>query len=378
MDNKKPKPEEPKPKPEEPKKNHDWSKKALPILLGVLAIMALVWLLSKLFKKKTKDNKNSLEKDGKSNGAKETSNSKEPENRSETEDKGKGKETQETEKDGLTTINYNFEYANNNDKLSEKDQKVANALNKATAAIQNEYGNVVTLYSSASNNGTADYNDGIAKRRTSNFKSGMIENGIKNIVETSIGDRASVLNGDKSNNYEGNRGDRTSGVGSGPLSKEAYEKWFKIAKENLEKEGMSKSEIESILNSIKQNGSVPDVNKSNNSQSKLHRQEAVKESKTYGKATSEIENKIAESYQGEKKDLFNSVNNLKATSVSDSKIKVSTSDSTPSSVVPTVAPVLTSNDKTKNKKDLEKLSQKEKDKKNKEETQTNKNTSTRK
>ena len=331
MDNKKPKPEEPKPKPEEPKKNHDWSKKALPILLGVLAIMALVWLLSKLFKKKTKDNKNSLEKDGKSNGAKETSNSKEPENRSETEDKGKGKETQETEKEGLTTINYNFEYANNNDKLSEKDQKVANALNKATAAIQNEYGNVVTLYSSASNNGTADYNDDIAKRRTSNFKSGMIKNGIKNIVD-------------------------------------------------LEKEGLSKSEIESILNSIKQNGSVPDVNKSNNSQSKLHRQEAVKESKTYGKATSEIENKIAESYQGEKKDLFNSVNNLKATSVSDSKIKVSTSDSssTSTSVASTVAPSTSKNNKDNNKKDLEKLSQKEKDKKNKEETETNKNTSTRK
>jgi hypothetical protein len=210
----------------------------------------------------------------------------------------------------------------------------------------------------------------------------MIKNGIKNIVETSIGDRASVLNGDKSNNYEGNRGDRTSGVGSGPLSKEGYEKWFKIAKENLEKEGLSKSEIESILNSIKQNGSVPDVNKSNNSQSKLHRQEAVKESKTYGKATSEIENKIAESYQGEKKDLFNSVNNLKATSVSDSKIKVSTSDSssTSTSVASTVAPDLTSkNNKNKdNKIDLEKLSKKEKDKKNQEETKTTKNTNTRK
>ena len=379
MDNKKPKPEEPKPKPEEPKKNHDWSKKALPILLGVLAIMALVWLLSKLFKKKKQEEP---PKETKNNTPEKTNDNKESENRSETEDKGKGKEKQEIEKDGLTTINYNFEYANDNDKLSEKDQKVANALNKATAAIQNEYGNVVTLYSSASNNGTADYNDGIAKRRTLNFKSGMIKNGIKNIVETSIGDRASVLNGDKSNNYEGNRGDRTSGVGSGPLSKEGYEKWFKIAKENLEKEGLSKSEIESILNSIKQNGSVPDVNKSNNSQSKLHRQEAVKESKTYGKATSEIENKIAESYQGEKKDLFNSVNNLKATSVSDSKIKVSTSDSssTSTSVASTVAPDLTSkNNKNKdNKIDLEKLSKKEKDKKNQEETKTTKNTNTRK
>ena len=283
------------------KKNHDWSKKALPILLGVLAIMALVWLLSKLFKKKKEDKINEPQKDTKNNTPEKTKDNKKPDNESNTEGKENDNE--------LVNLNFAGVYDNNQPKFNKDQEDQMSAYAEMASDLQKKYGeSVIVTYSGASKNGTDKRNNELGVQRNQNVVSIFEKNGVKNIHSTSIGAHAATLDGTSKDGYAGSINDRTSFVSIGVKNKEQSQYAVEKFKEHLMAKGYPEEKANSIANSIIA-GPSENISKSNNPQSISHMKYVEEVDPTTKKINEEKIKKMSSSLTEKEKETFLKANN---------------------------------------------------------------------
>ena len=234
------------------KKHDNFTKKALPIMLAALAIGGITWLISSMNKKKKEKELANKTPEPKKEKVAEA---KEPEK----EVKDNQKEAAKDEE--MSTISYSFQYDNASPKLSETDQKKADALNKATVAFQKEKGDrTIVVASGASKNGTEEFNQKISNERTSGMVDSLKRNGASNIqITAGVGERAATLESNSKDKHAASKNDRTTVVNLGVATKADAEFWEKSARQNLAEAGFNQSEIDRTISGAIQKDKVIDL-----------------------------------------------------------------------------------------------------------------------
>ena len=234
------------------KKHDNFTKKALPIMLAALAIGGITWLISSMNKKKKeKELANKTPEPKKEKVAQ----AKEPEKEVKEDQKEAAKDEE------MSTISYSFQYDNASSKLSETDQKKADALNKATAAFQKEKGDrTIVVASGASKNGTEEINQKISNERTTGMVDSLTRNGASNIqITAGVGERAATLESNSKDKHAASRNDRTTVVNLGVATKADADFWEKSARQNLAEAGFNQSEIDRTISGAIQKDKVIDL-----------------------------------------------------------------------------------------------------------------------
>lgn len=234
------------------KKHDNFTKKALPIMLAALAIGGITWLISSMNKKKKEKELANKTPEPKKEKVAEA---KEPEKEVKDDQKEAAKDEE------MSTISYSFQYDNASPKLSETDQKKADALNKATAAFQKEKGDrTIVVASGASKNGTEEFNQKISNERTSGMVDSLTRNGASNIqITAGVGERAATLESNSKDKHAASKNDRTTVVNLGVATKADAEFWEKSARQNLAEAGFNQSEIDRTISGAIQKDKVIDL-----------------------------------------------------------------------------------------------------------------------
>ena len=234
------------------KKHDNFTKKALPIMLAALAIGGITWLISSMNKKKKEKELANKTPEPKKEKVAEA---KEPEKEVKDDQKEAAKDEE------MSTISYSFQYDNASSKLSETDQKKADALNKATAAFQKEKGDrTIVVASGASKNGTEEINQKISNERTSGMVDSLTRNGASNIqITAGVGERAATLDSNPKDKHAASKNDRTTVVNLGVATKADADFWEKSARQNLAEAGFNQSEIDRTISGAIQKDKVIDL-----------------------------------------------------------------------------------------------------------------------
>ena len=234
------------------KKHDNFTKKALPIMLAALAIGGITWLISSMNKKKKEKELANKTPEPKKEKVAEA---KEPEKEVKDDQKEAAKDEE------MSTISYSFQYDNASSKLSETDQKKADALNKATASFQKEKGDrTIVVASGASKNGTEEINQKISNERTSGMVDSLTRNGASNIqITAGVGERAATLDSNPKDKHAASKNDRTTVVNLGVATKADADFWEKSARQNLAEAGFNQSEIDRTISGAIQKDKVIDL-----------------------------------------------------------------------------------------------------------------------
>ena len=239
------------------KKHRNWTKTALPILLGALLIGGIIWAINAFKKKKQEKAKKAEEKatEKTEEGNKEA---KEPEKAAE-------------EKEDLKNVNLSFEYGNDEANLSAEDQKMAEAAAVTLAKHQEKNGqSEVVIAAGASKNGSEKYNQEISSRRGTGMKDILSAGGVKNLdIVHGVGARAATLDSNSSDKHAASRNDRTTIINAGLFTEKQYNDFYKDLKENAVAKGLTEAQADAYIEKFKapSNGKVIDQFASNNPES---------------------------------------------------------------------------------------------------------------
>ena len=214
------------------------AKKALPFIIGAIAIGALIFLLTKLFKKKPKEKV-------------VTPNTKEKNETTEVKKEPVKKEPEK--KELLDGFSSSFTYANNSEKMSPEERKQAEKQAKNLVATLKKKGGEfppLTIVGSASNNGPDKRNEELGKIRADELKEIYRKAGYTGEINAvGIGAKASKLNG---KDYEAAKNDRASIVMTGAIPADTIKEF----KESFEKDGGELNRITSATNGVLKIGDV--------------------------------------------------------------------------------------------------------------------------
>ena len=287
------------------KKHRNWTKTALPILLGTLLIGGIMWAINAFKNKKKKDKvaDNDKKTEKIQENVEKTTEEKAPED--------KEKKTDE-EKEELKNVNLSFEYDNNSTELAPNDQKMMEAAAEAIAKNQEEFGTKeIPVVAGASKNGNEKYNQEISTKRGASTKNILESAGVKNVdIVHGVGDRAATLDSNSSDKHAASRNDRATIINAGMMTKKEYDTFYKNFKEAALAKGLSPNEVNKYLEKFQASsqGEVIDKYASNNPQSKNILNQFAKEEPAF-KNKIEKENELALStYNDKQKEEFVSKN----------------------------------------------------------------------
>ena len=287
------------------KKHRNWTKTALPILLGTLLIGGIMWAINAFKNKKKKDKvaDNDKKTEKIQENVEKTPEEKAPEDNE--------KKTEE-EKEELKNVNLSFEYDNNSTELAPNDQKMMEAAAEAIAKNQEEFGiKEIPVVAGASKNGNEKYNQEISTKRGTNTKNILESAGVKNVdIVHGVGDRAATLDSNSSDKHAASRNDRATIINAGMMTKKEYDTFYKNFKEAALAKGLSPNEVNKYLEKFQASsqGEVIDKYASNNPQSKNILNQFAKEEPAF-KNKIEKENELALStYNDKQKEEFVSKN----------------------------------------------------------------------
>lgn len=243
------------------KKHRNWTKTALPILLGALLIGGIIWAINAFKKKKQEKAKKAEEK------ATEKTTEKTEEGNKEAKEPEKAAE----EKEDLKNVNLSFEYGNDEANLSAEDQKMAEAAAVTLAKHQEKNGqSEVVIAAGASKNGSEKYNQEISSRRGTGMKDILSAGGVKNLdIVHGVGARAATLDSNSSDRHAASRNDRATVINAGLFTEKQYNDFYKDLKENAIAKGLTEAQADTYIEKFKapSNGKVIDQFASNNPQS---------------------------------------------------------------------------------------------------------------
>ena len=243
------------------KKHRNWTKTALPILLGALLIGGIIWAIN-AFKKKKQE---------KAKKAEEKATDKKTEKTEETNKESKEPEKVTEEKEDLKNVNLSFEYGNDEANLSAEDQKMAEAAAVTLAKHQEKNGqSEVVIAAGASKNGSEKYNQDISSRRGTGMKDILSAGGVKNLdIVHGVGARAATLDSNSSDKHAASRNDRATVINAGLFTEKQYNDFYKDLKENAIAKGLTEAQADTYIEKFKapSNGKVIDQFASNNPQS---------------------------------------------------------------------------------------------------------------
>lgn len=243
------------------KKHRNWTKTALPILLGALLIGGIIWAIN-AFKKKKQE---------KAKKAEEKATEKRTEKTEEGNNEAKEPEKVAEEKEDLKNVNLSFEYGNDEANLSAEDQKMAEAAAVTLAKHQEKNGqSEVVIAAGASKNGSEKYNQEISSRRGTGMKDILSAGGVKNLdIVHGVGARAATLDSNSSDRHAASRNDRATVINAGLFTEKQYNDFYKNLKENAIAKGLTEAQADTYIEKFKapSNGKVIDQFASNNPQS---------------------------------------------------------------------------------------------------------------
>ena len=243
------------------KKHRNWTKTALPILLGALLIGGIIWAIN-AFKKKKQE---------KAKKAEEKATEKRTEKTEEGNKEAKEPEKVAEEKEDLKNVNLSFEYGNDEANLSAEDQKMAEAAAVTLAKHQEKNGqSEVVIAAGASKNGSEKYNQEISSRRGTGMKDILSAGGVKNLdIVHGVGARAATLDSNSSDRHAASRNDRATVINAGLFTEKQYNDFYKDLKENAIAKGLTEAQADTYIEKFKapSNGKVIDQFASNNPQS---------------------------------------------------------------------------------------------------------------
>ena len=243
------------------KKHRNWTKTALPILLGALLIGGIIWAIN-AFKKKKQE---------KAKKAEEKATDKATEKTEETNKESKEPEKVAEEKEDLKNLNLSFEYENDKANLSAEDQKMAEAAAVTLAKHQEKNGqSEVVIAAGASKNGSEKYNQEISSRRGTGMKDILSAGGVKNLdIVHGVGARAATLDSNSSDKHAASKNDRATIINAGLFTEKQYNDFYKDLKENAIAKGLTEAQADAYIEKFKapSNGKVIDQFASNNPQS---------------------------------------------------------------------------------------------------------------
>ena len=243
------------------KKHRNWTKTALPILLGALLIGGIIWAIN-AFKKKKQE---------KAKKAEEKATDKTTEKTEETNKESKEPEKVADEKEDLKNLNLSFEYENDTADLSPEDKKMAEAAAVTLAKHQEKNGqSEVVIASGASKNGSEKYNQEISSRRGTGMKDILSAGGVKNLdIVHGVGARAATLDSNSSDKHAASKNDRATIINAGLFTEKQYNDFYKDLKENAIAKGLTEAQADAYIEKFKapSNGKVIDQFASNNPQS---------------------------------------------------------------------------------------------------------------
>ena len=243
------------------KKHRNWTKTALPILLGALLIGGIIWAIN-AFKKKKQE---------KAKKAEEKATEKRTEKTEEGNKEAKEPEKVSEEKEDLKNVNLSFEYGNDEANLSAEDQKMAEAAAVTLAKHQEKNGqSEVVIAAGASKNGSEKYNQEISSRRGTGMKDILSAGGVKNLdIVHGVGARAATLDSNSSDRHAASRNDRATVINAGLFTEKQYNDFYKDLKENAIAKGLTEAQADAYIEKFKapSNGKVIDQFASNNPQS---------------------------------------------------------------------------------------------------------------
>lgn len=243
------------------KKHRNWTKTALPILLGALLIGGIIWAINAFKKKKQEKAKKAEEK------ATDKTTGKTEETNKEAQEPEKAAE----EKEDLKNVNLSFEYGNDEANLSAEDQKMAEAAAVTLAKHQEKNGqSEVVIAAGASKNGSEKYNQEISSRRGTGMKDILSAGGVKNLdIVHGVGARAATLDSNSSDKHAASRNDRTTIINAGLFTEKQYNDFYKDLKENAVAKGLTEAQADAYIEKFKapSNGKVIDQFASNNPES---------------------------------------------------------------------------------------------------------------
>ena len=243
------------------KKHRNWTKTALPILLGALLIGGIIWAIN-AFKKKKQE---------KAKKAEEKATDKTTEKTEETNKESKEPEKVAEEKEDLKNVNLSFEYGNDEANLSAEDQKMAEAAAVTLAKHQEKNGqSEVVIAAGASKNGSEKYNQEISSRRGTGMKDILSAGGVKNLdIVHGVGARAATLDSNSSDKHAASKNDRATIINAGLFTEKQYNDFYKDLKENAIAKGLTEAQADAYIEKFKapSNGKVIDQFASNNPQS---------------------------------------------------------------------------------------------------------------
>ena len=244
------------------KKHRNWTKTALPILLGALLIGGIIWAIN-AFKKKKQE---------KAKKAEEKATEKRTEKTEEGNKEAKEPEKVAEEKEDLKNVNLSFEYGNDEANLSAEDQKMAEAAAVTLAKHQEKNGqSEVVIAAGASKNGSEKYNQEISSRRGTGMKDILSAGGVKNLdIVHGVGARAATLDSNSSDRHAASRNDRATVINAGLFTEKQYNDFYKDLKENAIAKGLTEAQADTYIEKFKapSNGKVIDQFASNNPQSR--------------------------------------------------------------------------------------------------------------
>lgn len=243
------------------KKHRNWTKTALPILLGALLIGGIIWAIN-AFKKKKQE---------KAKKAEEKATDKTTEKTEETNKESKEPEKVVEEKEDLKNVNLSFEYENDSADLSPEDKKMAEAAAVTLAKHQEKNGqSEVAIAAGASKNGSEKYNQEISSRRGTGMKDILSAGGVKNLdIVHGVGARAATLDSNSSDKHAASKNDRATIINAGLFTEKQYNDFYKDLKENAIAKGLTEAQADAYIEKFKapSNGKVIDQFASNNPQS---------------------------------------------------------------------------------------------------------------
>ena len=256
------------------KKHNNFSKNALPFIIGALAIGGIAWLISSL--NKNKKNKKVVKNDDKKEPEKNVADKKEPE-------KKEPEKNAENDDEKMSTISYSVEYDNASSVLSDKEQKKLDALNKATAQLQKDKGDrTIVVASGASKNGTDQINQKFSDERTGVAVDSLKRNGATNVqIAAGVGERAATLESTSKDGHAGSKADRVSVVNAGLVTKADAEYWSEIARKELKANGFTQEEIDETIRKSIQNDKVIDLKYADTREAKNVLAQLEKENEPY-------------------------------------------------------------------------------------------------
>lgn len=260
------------------KKHNNFSKNALPFIIGALAIGGIMWLISSLGKNK-KDQKVAKNNDNdKKEPVKNVAEKKEPENKEPEKDAGNDNSDEE-----MSTISYSVEYDNASSVLSEKEQKRLDALNRATAQLQKDKGDrTIVVASGASKNGSEQINQKFSDERTGVAVDSLKRSGATNVqIAAGVGERAATLESTSKDGHAGSKADRVSVVNAGLVTKADAEYWSEIARKELKASGFTQEEIDETIRKSIQNDKVIDLKYADTREAKNVLAQLEKENEPY-------------------------------------------------------------------------------------------------